>query len=190
MNGRSIKWFPLVLFSLLALLTFWLDQKVEMSAKSDEEKRSHQPDFFIDNFKVSSLGEDGMQKQLLLANKLLHYPDDDSTDLEKPRLMIYSPGRADISLSSDKATVSKNGDDLYLTQNVLLRKMRYEAQNGFDLQTEYLHVNPDLHQTDTDKPVVISNPQMTIHAVGMTFNDSTRVLNLLSQVRGIYEKNP
>ena len=40
------------------------------------------------------MDEGGVGRHILLARKMMHYPDDDSTDLEQPRLINTEPGKA------------------------------------------------------------------------------------------------
>jgi lipopolysaccharide export system protein LptC len=50
--------------------------------------------------------------------------------------------------------------------------------------TEYLHIIPEKDFAETDKPVTITEPRAIIHAVGMELNSKTRVIRLISSVRG------
>jgi len=52
-----------------------------------------------------------------------------------------------------------------------------------------LHVVPDDDIAETDKPVQIQDANTLITSVCLEFNNRTRILKLLSNVRGRYE-NP
>jgi lipopolysaccharide export system protein LptC len=53
--------------------------------------------------------------------------------------------------------------------------------------TTFLHVAPDYHVAKTDRTVSITDATMTVSAVGLEMNDETRVIKLLSSVRGTYD---
>ena len=70
----------------------------------------------------------------------------------------------------------------------LVRAAR-EGNSELIMETSWLHVMPEAHLAKTDREVRISDANMLITAVGLELNSETRVLKLLSNVRGRYEKN-
>lgn len=188
MPDRIRKWFPVLFLVLLAGLSYWLENKVRLSALGGEPNLGHVPDVIVENLSATKLGMDGRPHQSLWAKKMLHYPDDNSTRLEEPRLLLVAPGKADLRVSSDWALLSDNGEDIYLHDKVKVTRDAYAARSRMDMTTDYLHLNPDKHVGETDRPVRIKDASMDIHAVGMKFNDETRVVTLLSHVQGYYEK--
>ncbi|MBY0577583.1 MAG: LPS export ABC transporter periplasmic protein LptC [Burkholderiales bacterium] len=182
------KWFPILFLSLLAALSYWLENKVRLSELSEESKSGHVPDVIVENLSATKLGMDGKPHQSLLAKELLHYSDDNSTRLEEPHLLLVAPGKADVHVYSSWAQLSDNGEDIYLHDKVRLKRDASGGRSQMDVTTDYLHMNPNKHVGETDRPVRIKDANMDIHAVGMAFNDETRVVTLLSHVRGSYEK--
>lgn len=186
MPGHVRKWFPVLFLSLLALLSYWLENKVRVSALSEMQNKGV-PDVIVENFTATKYGIDGRPHQSLMAKELLHYPDD-STRLVDPRLLLVSPGQADIHVRSDWALLSENEEDVYLHDKVLVSRDAYGGRSRMDMTTDYLHLNPDKHVGDTGMPVRMRDAKTDVHAIGMTFNDQTRVVNLLSHVHVDYEK--
>ena len=92
MQARIGKWFPVLFLSLLALLSYWLENKVRLSAISAMENKSHAPDVIVENLTATKYGTDGKPRQSLSAKELLHYPDD-STKLVEPGLLLVAPGQ-------------------------------------------------------------------------------------------------
>ncbi|HQT25507.1 MAG TPA: LPS export ABC transporter periplasmic protein LptC [Burkholderiales bacterium] len=187
MPERIRKWFPVLFLSLLGVLSYWLENKVRLSALSEMENAGHSPDVIVKNLAMTKFGLEGEPRESLSANELLHYPDN-STKLVAPRLLLVSPGQADVHVSSDWAMLSENGDDIYLHDNVLVKRDAYGGKSRMDMTTDFLHLNPDEHVGDTNMPVRLKDARMDVHAVGMTFNDQTRVVKLLSHVHADYEK--
>lgn len=182
------KWFPVIFLLLLAVLSYWLENKVRLSALSDEAKSGHVPDVIVEHLSATKLGLDGKPRQLLSAQELLHYSDDNSTRLEVPRLLLISPGKADMHVGSDWAQLSDNGEDVYLHDKVMVVRDAFAGRSEMNVTTDFLHLNPDKHVGETNRPVRIKDANMDIHAIGMEFNDETRVVTLLSHVHGYYEK--
>lgn len=187
MSDQLRKWFPVLFLLLLAALSYWLENKVKFAALSDVSKR-HIPDAIVENFTATKFGLDGKPRQTLSAQVLFHFLDDSSSKLIEPHLLLVSPGQANIRVRSNWAWLSENGEDVYLHDKVEVIREAYGVHSKMDMTTEYLHLNADKHEGETNLPVRIQDPKTDVHAVGMTFNDETRVVNLLSHVHVDYEK--
>lgn len=188
---RITSWFPVVLLAAVAATTVWLDQQVQPAERSRDGKARHDPDYVVENLAATRFGPDGLPRYSLSARHMVHYPDDDTTHLEAPKLVNFSRSNATVTVTSKTAMVSSNGEDAYLTDDVRLVRAAYADKSELTMQTSYLHVIPDDDIAKTDKPVRISDAHILITAVGLEFNNQTRILKLLSNVRGRYEKpNP
>jgi lipopolysaccharide export system protein LptC len=181
--SRARYWLPLLpLFGLLGA-TYWLNQQVlPEPAKPDSSKR-HDPDAIVENFSATKLNELGVPSFIIAATKMLHYPDDDSTTLEAPRITLLSSGQPAIHAVADRATISSNGDEVFLHDAVEVQREASKKQDKLTLQTEYLRIVPDQDLADTDRAVTIVDAHDIVHATGMEMDSKTRILKLLSQVR-------
>jgi lipopolysaccharide export system protein LptC len=185
-SSRVRYWLPLL--PLLGLLgaTYWLNQQVQpVTAKPDRNKR-HDPDAIIENFSATKLNEQGMPSFIIAAKKMLHYPDDDSTTLEVPRITIMSPEHPAIHAIAKRGTISSKGEEIFLHDNVEVLREASAQQDELALQTEYLHITPDQNLTDTDQAITIMDAHTTMHAKGMELNSKARTLKLLSEVKSEY----
>ena len=182
-SSRARYWLPLLpLFGLLAA-TYWLNLQVQPQAAKPDSSKRHDPDAIIENFSAIKLNEQGVPSFIMVAKKMLHYPDDDSTTLEAPRITMLSAEHPAIHASAKRGMVSSKGDEIFLHDDVEVLRDASAKQDQLSLQTEYLHVIPDQNLTDTDRAVTIVEDHTTVHAIGMEMNSETRTLKLLSQVR-------
>jgi lipopolysaccharide export system protein LptC len=170
------------LFGLLGA-TYWLNLQVQPQAAKPDSSKRHDPDAIIENFSATKLNEQGVPSFIMVAKKMLHYPDDDSTTLEAPRITMLSAEHPAIHASAKSGMVSSKGDEIFLHDDVEVLRDASAKQDQLSLQTEYLHVIPDQNLTDTDRAVTIVEDHTTVHAIGMEMNSETRTLKLLSQVR-------
>ncbi|HEV8096758.1 MAG TPA: LPS export ABC transporter periplasmic protein LptC, partial [Burkholderiales bacterium] len=119
MTFSATRLFPLVLVLALALLTFWLERTVR-----DEEvhpsQRRHDPDYLVEQFVVTKFNAAGALESTVSATKMVHYPDDDSTELVAPRVVQAKANEPRMTLSADRGAVSHNGEELCLFGNALL----------------------------------------------------------------------
>lgn len=174
-------------FLLLALLSYWLENKVRLSAQK-EAAMGHVPDVIVENLAAAKFGLDGRPHQSLSAQEMLHYADDNSAKLVSPSLLLSSPDQADWHVSSKWAQLADNGHDVFLHDNVKVVRNAFGKRSKMDITTDYLHLDPDKHVGDTNMPVRIRDAQTDVHAVGMAFNDETGIVKLLSHVHVTYEK--
>jgi lipopolysaccharide export system protein LptC len=187
MNDRLITWSPLILLALLASLSFWLDRKVQPSARLPDGNTRHDPDFYIEGFSAVKMNPDGTRRYSLAAKRMVHYPDDNSTQLELPRLVYFDYERSPVTIRSETAEVEHGGDDVYFRDDVQIIRSAYAANAEIGVFTSFLHVIPDKDLAKTDKPVRMVEGSSTATSVGLEFNNATREIKLLSDVKARYE---
>lgn len=190
MMRRLTAWSPVVLLALLAALTFWLDREVQPPEAGPSGKLRHDPDYIVDGLAATQIGVDGRPRHTLRAKRMTHYPDDDTTLLEAPTLVSFRGGATAMTVSAKNARLSANGKTVDLEEEVRLVRAARDGRGVLIVETSRLHVEPDNHTARTDQPVRIYDANMLITAVGLESNSETRILKLLSTVRGQYDKNP
>ncbi|MBK9161835.1 MAG: LPS export ABC transporter periplasmic protein LptC [Nitrosomonadales bacterium] len=181
--SRVRHWLPLL--PLLGLLgaTYWLNQQVQPIPYKPDGSTRHDPDSIMENFSALQLDEQGSPRFIMAAKKLQHYPDDDSTTLEIPRLTSLSADRPAVHVIARRGVVSSRGDEIFLHEEVEVLREASAEREELALHTRYLHVVPDRDWADTDHPVTIVDPHNTVHATGLEMDNKARTLKLLSQVR-------
>lgn len=181
--SRARYWLPL--FPLLGLLgvTYWLNQQVQPESDKADNGKRHDPDAIMENFSAIRLNEQGAPRFIMAAEKMQHYPDDDSTTLEVPRLTLLSAERPAIHIVARQGVVSRRGDEVFLHHDVEVLREASAQQEELTLHTEYLHIIPDRDWADTDHAVTIVDAYNTVHATGLEMDNKARTLKLLSQVR-------
>ncbi len=182
---RLSVWFPLLLLGALAALTFWLDRAVQMPPAAANVAR-HDPDYIVYGLSAVRMGADGRTQSTLTSDKMLHYPDDDSTLLTMPRWVSYEPNAPPITITAREALVSSNGDNIYFRNDVRVVRAPHAEHSELVLETTLLHVIPDKNIAETDQPVRITDANTVVNAIGLELNSETHVLKLLSQVKGTH----
>src|SRR3989338_10652991 len=115
----------------------------------------------------------------MAAEKMQHYPDDDSTTLEVPRLTLLSAERPAIHIVARQGVVSRRGDEIFLHNDVEVLREASTQQEEMTLHTEYLHIIPDKDLANTDHAVTIADAHNTARAIGLEMNNKARTLKLL-----------
>lgn len=179
--------FPLLLVAVLAALTFWLERLVQTPTAPRDGSDRHDPDYIVENFVAVRMGPDGLRLHQLEATRMVHYPDDDSTHLEFPRLAKFENDRLALSIEARRARVSSEGKTIDFEEDVkAVRAAATPTESELVLTTDWLHVVPDDDYARTDRPVKIVDANTQVTAVGLEFHNKAKVVKLLSNVRGSY----
>ena len=176
---------PLVAMAALAGITWWLLQAtLPRQNEGVVRPKEHTPDYFADNFSVSELDQSGSTQYRLTAQSLIHYEDDELSDLVKPAMRAFQPGKPIVTATGDTGTV--NGDasivDLYDNARIVRAAGNGDPQMQADSQHFRVLVNDDV--IETEKPVKLQRGMSVMTASGMNYNNVTRVMQLFGNVKG------
>lgn len=178
--------FPVILLAVLAGLTFWLKSAVDRETPANNGKLRHDPDAIAENFIVRRFDTNGQVKYRLTAPRLVHYPDDDSSDIDAPRLFAFRPGSPDLEASARTARVLAKEDSITLRQEVTLQRAATGDRPSLIARMPELLIHPEAGIAQTESPVDIEYGASTLHGIGMYFDNNAANLVLHSQVRGRY----
>lgn len=191
MLTRSALFFPLVLAVLLALLTFWINQTVEQQGPKIDGSNRHDPDYTMHNFVTTQTDVLGKVKYILAATEMVHYPDDDSTVLQRPRFTQYTADKPYTQIEGLRGYISSNGEQVELVDNVKVVRQAFEDKGEMQLLTEKLLILPKQDLVKTDAPVTITQaPKTVITATGMIYDKKAQTMTLLNRVKVHYERPP
>jgi len=195
--GRTLlRLTPLLLMGTLTLATFWLVQKVTPPEKSTLERvRLHEPDYTIINGALSALNEVGNTKYRILGSKVTHYDDDASIDILTPRMRLFQPDKAPVTVKSD--TGHLDGDltilDLIDNASIFRPAQAATASQAATLRmlasSTYFKVliNDDI--IETNRPITLEQGMSIMQSTeGGKFNNVEQSMTLLGQVKGRIER--
>jgi lipopolysaccharide export system protein LptC len=183
---RPTSWLPLAAFALLAGLTAWLDQLVQPAQARADGKRRHDPDLIVENFSARKLGEDGRVLYTLAARKMVHFPDDDSAQLESIQLEAFEPRQPKMTITADQGRLEQGGDRVHIQGNVVVLREAGEKSEQSRLTTDRLLVLPDEGIARTDAQVRLDSASARALAQGMEIDNRGRTLKL-GRVNATYQ---
>lgn len=178
---------PLLLAGVLAVFTLWLERFAQDPERGVVGPSRHDPDYIVEKLHAVLLGETGAASYSLAATRMVHYPDDDTTLLTAPKFVSYGSPEATVTVTASEGVVSAKGDHVYFQDDVRVERAAQDGVGELVMRTTFLHVIPDRHIARTDRAVTLSDGANTVSAVGLEINSETRVIKLLSNVRGNYE---
>jgi lipopolysaccharide export system protein LptC len=197
--GRTLlRLMPLILMGGLTLATFWMVQKNQPAEKSMLERvRLHEPDYIITNGALSALNEMGNTKYRVLGNKVTHYDDDASIDIEVPRMRLFQPNKAPVTVKADTGHLDGDLTILDLIGNASIFRPAQAATATEPASPRMMAtssyykvlINDDI--IETDKPITLQQGMSVMQSTdGGIFNNIEQSMTLSGQVKGRIERGP
>ena len=149
----------------------------------------HSPDYYSNGYTKWEMGELGTLKNKVLADEMMHYSDDGSTQLKTLTMSFYSDKAQPWVVKSETGTLSADGKDLWLNGHVVINRAGEPGVRELTINTSNLKVKPEIsHAETTEWAELLSPPNRTVGTgMELVFVEPISV-KLLSHVKGKYEK--
>jgi len=176
----------LAIFIIIAVGSFWFLQNLTEDPVTDVTSDSHFPDYFMENFSITSLNTSGQPEYILKAIKMLHYSDDDKAELEQPFLNIKQTDN-DITLRASRAVFLQQENTIYLHDKVVIHRAASKTQSELSIFTDYLKIDTKSHIAETHLAAQVKTPEAELNTIGLKLDNIQGTVTLQSRVRGTYE---
>lgn len=169
---------PVLMMAALAAASWWLvkNSPVPPDPGSAAALR-HEPDYTMRNFAVTVYGPDGSLRSRLEGDRLTHYPDTDTIEVEGVRLRALD-GLGRVTLGSARKAHS-NGDGTELRLMGGARVVREPAVGEapgarVEIRGEFLEVSTQANRVRSHLPVTVSTQQGDVNAGNLDYNHAER----------------
>jgi lipopolysaccharide export system protein LptC len=176
----------LIIVLALALLSWWFQDFLQDTPIITVKKDEHFPDYFMENFTVTSMNDQGQPAYILQAKKMEHFADDDSTDIYQP-LIQFKDANGDWSISAQKAQILKDKNIIHLYQKVKVHRLQSKTRTPLSIETRYLSINTETKIAETDELAHLKTQNLELDTRGMVFDNKQGILKLKSSIKGTYE---
>ncbi|MBE2257721.1 MAG: LPS export ABC transporter periplasmic protein LptC [Candidatus Accumulibacter sp.] len=180
---------PITILTILSALTFWLRYATELDETRGDGKHRHDPDYIVNDATVRKVGEQGQLEYTLQAAEIRHYPDDDSVELDQPKLVYLQPKKAPLTISAARGRLSAKWERVDLDEQVELRREAIGKQPPLVVETSQLTVLPDEEKAFTKSPVAITEGKSWLKGVGLQVDHKLQTYLLESRVTGEIESH-
>jgi lipopolysaccharide export system protein LptC len=176
-------WVPAAVLVALAVASgLWLSAFSQRQGNS-ERFTGRAPDLTMDEFEVTTMGEDGNPLRRLSAAHLAHFTKTGTKELRRPHLVIYQAKAEPWHIASERGWVSAENDVLMLLGKVDIWRNYRDGKREIHIETEDLRVLPNEQYAETEFAVAISTKESLTQGTGMrAYLDESR-LQLLSGVK-------
>ena len=130
-SGYNKRVIILFIFAIAAFLSWWLSSTGPSFIPHLEVKR-HDPDYYLVNFTLTTMDDKGNPKHQLSADNMYHYPDDDTANLENPRLVVYQNEKDSWEIRADSGLVSEEGNSVFLQGDVFVNRLNTQPDHGLE----------------------------------------------------------
>ena len=180
-----------VAFSLIIIagITYWLLDMLIIDDKEELAKLAHHPDYYMENFNTLKMNEDGAPKNHLTASYMAHYPDNNTTELDYPKLKIFKENDEPINVSADKGWVTSGNEIILLIGNVYLHQVNSSGEMHLELMAKDARILIDQKYAETDKPATLITKNSVTNSKGMRIYLQEQRMEFLNNVRTTIEKN-
>lgn len=172
-----------------ALISWWLGRTDSEAPEAVREAPAgmRTVDYRIRDFEVVRMTPDGIPAHRLEARSLRHFSDDDTTELEQPRLAVFQGPSPPWKIDAEQAWMSADGSVMLLTGEVLIDRAGDGDRPPTRIITRDLRVRPREDYAETDEKVRVETDRDWLEAVGMQawLRPPSR-LKFLSDVEGVY----
>lgn len=180
--------FPIGLLMVLAALSYWLAVVSEANPVDIGGRFRHDPDTIIHQFDGISFDEHGNRKAGLRGAELRHYPDDESSVLQKPFLRRFALNAEPSTVSANQAVVNSDGSEVDLTGDVRAYRPPQGGKAAVTLTAPHMLVLVDEERARTPGFARIQQGTSWMSGTGFDADNVTQVFNFHSNVTGSYKR--
>ena len=170
----------------LVVASTWLAQKGKAPAPEAPEPVAHIPDYTVTRFTTTYMDETGRPHRRLRGEHMRHYPDDDTTEITQPRIVLHRPDGPPWRVRAEEGWAGPQGTEVRLRRDVRMTRQR-PTSGEMRIATPFLRVYPERDYAETDRPVTITEPRGRTEGVGMEAYLAERRLVLLNEVFSRYD---
>jgi lipopolysaccharide export system protein LptC len=145
------------------------------------------PDLFVDDMDLKLINADGNLHYHVTADRLDHYPHDDSAELTRPVMQVYSENRPAWQIQSDQGRITSGHETVWLLGAVEIRRLATPATRPLAIFTRDLMVKPDAQTAETVNMTRIQSDRFEVESIGMHADFMNNRLELKSRVRGRFD---
>lgn len=190
MSARSIPLLPLSVLLALVALTFWLSHFAHPWDGRADGNRRHDPDLIIENFAARKLNAAGDVQYTVNAEKMTHFPDDDTSIMDNVVFTAIEPGQPRTTAKAPRGQLIRHADgtdEVVMIGGVVVHAEANDKYPALTLTTPKLTVLPDSSIVRSVDGVVLQGENNRLVAQRFELNSATRNL-VFGRVKVTYNR--
>ncbi|WVH09120.1 MAG: hypothetical protein EoVTN8_448 [Fluviibacter phosphoraccumulans EoVTN8] len=180
--------FPIGLMLILAALSYWLNIVATADPVDIGGRFRHDPDTIVKHFDAISYDEAGNRKAGLRGAELRHFPDDESSIIQKPFLQRFTINAGTSTVNANQAVVNSDGSEVDLTGDVKVVRPAQGGKPALTLTAPHMHVLVDEERARTPGFARVQQSSSWISGTGFEADNVTQTFSFHSNVNGSYKR--
>lgn len=189
MRDRIAPLAAVLLLTVVVATSYWYARAMR-APRGTPPPRPGTPDVEVEHVVITQFDAQGLARNKLFAERLLHFRENDNIELTSPRLVSLRPDQPQVDARAQRARVENAGERVILTGSVLLTRAADAQDPALRLSTEYLLALPDRDRFSTDRPVEVDRGQTKITAHSMVFDNISRTIEFQGDVQASFSGAP
>jgi lipopolysaccharide export system protein LptC len=187
-KARANTVFSLSIAAGLAVLTFWLERAAQPPPSAPPPSGVRVADYVVDDVSATNLDKSGRPETTLTARRMVRFFDDETTEIEEPRLVQFREEGPPFRVVAERGTLSSDGEEVRLFGKVVLSRDASKERPELRMETTYLQVFPKTEVFRTPEPVLITEGRSQLAGVGLEYDNKARRLELKARVSGTFDQ--
>ncbi len=181
---------PVLLMGLLALGSYWLVRSTPPpSLPATPQPERHEPDYFMRDFAVRTFDDKGKLKREIFGVEGRHYPDNDTLEIDQPRIRAFSLSGALTVSTANRALSNGDGSEVELFGNAIVTREPTLGKSGqmlprMQFRGEFLHAYTNTERVTSNQPVVLTRGDDRFTADSLDYDNQVQIANLKGRVHG------
>jgi len=188
---RMSIYLPIMLMAVLALATYWLARTTPAmgNGPGGAPAQRHEPDYFLKGFSVKSFAPTGRLKTEIQGTEGRHYPDNDTLEIDQPRIRSYGETGALTVATAKKAISNGDGSQVQLIGDAIVTREvpGHPEQPRLEVRGEFLHIFANEERVKSDQPVTLKRGDDVFQADNMDYDNLDRIMELKGRVHGVLQ---
>ena len=180
--------FPIGILLVLAALSYWLNIVSTADPVDIGGRFRHDPDTIIRQFDGISYDQAGNRKAGLSGTQLEHFPDDESSRIQKPYMRRFSLSNAPATVNANQAIVNSDGSEVDLTGDVRAVRPAQGGKAAVTVTAPHMHVLVDEERARTPGFARVQQGSSWISGTGFEADNVTQTFNFHNNVSGSYKR--
>ncbi len=172
---------------LLAGGSWWLAEILAPKDEAVSKVDNSQIDYYSKNIHRTELTPEGAIKQVLFAERMIHYKDDNRTEMDKPVMTLYKKGGEPWIIHSERGTSQAAGKPVLLHGKVLITRKDSKGEE-LKIFTSNVKYTPDQDYAETAEHVLMLGKDDATSGNGaQVYFEPVLKIKLLADVRRKHE---
>lgn len=144
------------------------------------------PDAFLEEVSALIMDKEGKPHLKINSPKMTHYQENNTTHLITPEITLYRDSQVPWFITARFAKAQNGADLIDFWEDVVIHHPPDESSSDTWIKTASLTVYTNTQSAETDKLIILTQPNITVQAQGMHAEMKTGKIKLLERARAEY----